>query len=73
MEFSAYYAPLSWLIVDADYAYSRGRLDVPAGEGDRIPNSIEDVFSLGLTIPERRHWSGGVRPRAVRFTVGATF
>lgn len=63
VELSAYYPPLRWLIVDADYAFSRGRLDVPAGEGDRIPNSIEDVFSLGLTIPETRNWSAGLRVR----------
>ncbi len=63
VELSAYYMPLSWLVVDADYAYSRGRLDVPDGEGDRIPNSIEDVYSLGLTIPEIRNWSGGLRLR----------
>ncbi|MGQ0700849.1 MAG: TonB-dependent receptor [Panacagrimonas sp.] len=63
VELSAYYTPRSWLIVDADYAFSRGRLDVAAGEGDRIPNSIEDVFSLGITIPETRNWSAGLRLR----------
>lgn len=63
IELSAYYTPLSWLIIDADYAYSRGRLQVPAGEGDRIPNSIEDVYSLGVTIPETRNWSAGLRLR----------
>ncbi|HEY0973581.1 MAG TPA: TonB-dependent receptor [Solimonas sp.] len=63
IELSVYYAPRPWLIVDAGYAYSRGRLQVPAGEGDRIPNSIEDVFSLGLTIPETRNWSAGLRLR----------
>ncbi|MDP9139751.1 MAG: TonB-dependent receptor [Pseudomonadota bacterium] len=65
VEFSVYYTPADWLIVDADYAFSRGRLDVPDGEGerDRIPNSIEDVFSLSFTVPEIRNWSGGLRLR----------
>ena len=63
VELSAYYTPTPWLVVDADYAYSRGRLDVGPGEGDRIPNSIEDVFSLGLTVPETNNWSAGLRLR----------
>ncbi|MGQ0621656.1 MAG: TonB-dependent receptor [Panacagrimonas sp.] len=63
VELSAYWAPLDWLVIDADYAYSHARLDVPAGEGDRIPNSIEDVVSLGLTVPETRGWSAGLRLR----------
>ncbi len=63
VELSAYYTPLSWLVLDADYAFSHGRLDVPSGEGNRIPNSIENVISFGLTIPETNHWSAGLRLR----------
>jgi len=63
VEFSAYYTPFDGLIVDADYAFSHGRLDVSGGEGDRIPNSIEDVFSLGLTVADISNWSGGLRLR----------
>jgi hypothetical protein len=63
MELSAYYTPLDWLILDVDYAVSRARLDVPAGEGNRIPNSVENVFSLGLTVPETARWSAGLRLR----------
>lgn len=62
IELSAYWAPLPWLIVDADYAYSHARLDV-SGNADRIPNSVEDTLSIGLTIPEMRGWSGGLRLR----------
>ncbi|MGQ0501830.1 MAG: TonB-dependent receptor [Panacagrimonas sp.] len=61
VEVSAYYAPYPWLALDADYAYARARLD--AEEGDRIPNSIEDVFGLGITVPETRGWSAGLRLR----------
>lgn len=63
VELSAYYEPFSWLAIDADYAYSHGRLDVPPDQGDRIPNSIEDVISFGMTIPETRGWSAGLRVR----------
>jgi len=61
IELSAYWAPLRWLAIDADYAYSHARLD--SDDGNRIPNSIEDVFSLGLTIPEIGGWSAGLRLR----------
>ena len=60
-ELSAYYEPLTWLALDADYAYARGRLD--ADQGNRIPNSVENVASLGLTLPETRGWSAGLRLR----------
>ena len=63
IELSAYAELLPWLAVDADYAYSKGRLDVPAGEGNRIPNSIEDVIALGITVPETRGFSAGLRLR----------
>ncbi|WP_428310665.1 TonB-dependent receptor [Hydrocarboniphaga sp.] len=63
VELSAYYEPFTWLAIDADYAYSHGRLDVAASEGDRIPNSIEDVISFGVTIPETHGWSAGLRVR----------
>lgn len=67
VELAAYWAPRRWLVVDADYARSHGRLDVPDGEGDRIPNSVESVLSLGLTLPatapELHGWSAGLRLR----------
>ena len=61
-ELSAFFTPLPWLIVDADYSYAHARLDV-AGDENRIPNSIEDTFSVGVTIPETNGWSGGLRMR----------
>jgi outer membrane receptor protein involved in Fe transport len=61
VELSAYYAPQPWLVLDADYAYAHARLDSEAG--NRVPNSVEDVFSLGITVPDVRGWSGGLRLR----------
>ncbi|MGQ0530706.1 MAG: TonB-dependent receptor [Panacagrimonas sp.] len=61
-ELSALYTPVSWLIIDADYAYAHARLDTDSGQ-DRIPNSIENTFSLGLTLAETQGWSGGLRLR----------
>jgi hypothetical protein len=61
VEVSAYYTPRPWLALDADYAASRARLESPVG--NRIPNAVENVFSLGLSVPETRGWSGGLRVR----------
>src|SRR5262249_62431219 len=50
IELAAYYTPTSWLIVDADMAWSHARFvdDDPAG--DRIPNAVDRVASLGISI-----------------------
>jgi len=63
VEFSSYWTPLRWLAVDADYAWSHARFDVPSSEGRYIPNAIAKVASLGISIPETTHWSGGLRLR----------
>jgi outer membrane receptor protein involved in Fe transport len=66
IEVAAFYTPFPWLTIDADYAYSRARLDSP--DGDRIPNALDNVFALGFTVPEQstglgRGFSGGLRLR----------
>lgn len=61
VELSLYYVLSDWLSLDADYAYAHSRLD--SEDGDRIPNSIGSVYGLGLTVPEIRGWSGGLRLR----------
>jgi outer membrane receptor protein involved in Fe transport len=63
VELSAFYTPVPWLVLDVDYAYAHARLD--AEEGNRVPNSVEDVFGLGVTVPEVRGWSGGARLRHI--------
>ncbi|WP_428309430.1 TonB-dependent receptor [Hydrocarboniphaga sp.] len=61
VELSVYYSILPWLVVDADYAYAHARLD--SEDGDRIPNSIENTFALGITVPETHGISAGIRLR----------
>ena len=63
IELSAFYTPLPWLVLDVDYAYAHARLN--ADEGDRVPNSVEDVFGFGITVPETHGWSGGARLRHI--------
>lgn len=62
VELSAYYRPLPWLTIDADYAPSRARFtNNPAG--DRIPNAVERVASVGVEVNNLDRWFGGLRYR----------
>ncbi len=63
VELGAFWSPLDWLIVDADFAWSRARFvgDDPAG--DFIPGAVEKVASLGLTFVGPGRWFGGARVR----------
>lgn len=61
-ELGAFYQPMPWLTLDAEYTKSRGRLDdLPAG-ANRIPGAIEDVVAAGVVAKSGRA-SVGVRLR----------
>ena len=63
VELSAYYTPVTWLIVDADFAVSRARFTDNDPVGDRIPGAVERVASLGVAVNHPRGWFGGARLR----------
>ena len=63
VELSAYYNPMSWLIVDADFAWSHSRFTDDDPAGDRIPNALDRVASVGVAINRPSGWSGGARLR----------
>ena len=63
VELSAYYTPMSWMIVDADLAWSHARFTDDDPAGDRIPNAVDRVASLGVSINRPSGWSGGARLR----------
>jgi outer membrane receptor protein involved in Fe transport len=63
VEVSAIWTPLSWLIVDADLAWSRSRFSGNAPAGDRIPGAVENVASIGVAIDHPSGWFGGARFR----------
>lgn len=63
LELSAYYSPLSWLIVDGDVAWSHARFADNDAAGDRIPNAVDRVASLGIALKHPSGWSGGARLR----------
>jgi hypothetical protein len=62
IELSAYWQILPWLLLDADYAPSHARFENnPAG--NRIPNAVERVASVGLEAHGPGRWFGGLRYR----------
>ena len=63
IELGALYAPADWIVVDADLAWTRARFTDPDPVGDRIPNAVESVMSMGVTLNRETGWFGGARLR----------
>jgi hypothetical protein len=59
VEFNNRYTPVPWLLIDADFALSRGRF----ANGDRIPNAVDRVASTAVTIRDLAHWSASLQWR----------
>jgi outer membrane receptor protein involved in Fe transport len=58
-----WYRPLSWLIVDADLAWSHARFVGTPSDEEHIPGAVERVASLGVAVEHPRGWSAGLRFR----------
>ena len=63
IEFSNYYKPYKWLSVDFDAAYAHARSRGAAPGRDRIPEAIEGVGQLALTVSQLGAWEGALRLR----------
>ena len=63
IEVGAYYEPLEHLLIDADIAWSHARFTQYDVVGDRIPNAVESVASVGVTYNRNAGWYGGARLR----------
>ena len=63
IEAGAIWNPVSWLILDADLAWSRSRFTQSDPAGDRIPGAVENVASVGVAIDHPSGWFGGARLR----------
>jgi hypothetical protein len=59
VEFSNRYVPVPWLLLDADLAWTRARLD----DGSRIPGAVDRVASLAATVREAGPWSASLQWR----------
>jgi len=59
VEWNNRYAPVPWLLVDADLAWTHARF---AG-GDRIPNAVDKVASMAVTLRELGPWSASLQWR----------
>ena len=68
IELGLFHQPNEWLVIDADYAYSRARFkkdqfDGATLLGDHVPDSVQDVFSLGMSVDMDNGYYGGLRFR----------
>jgi outer membrane receptor protein involved in Fe transport len=63
LELGVFWTPLDWLIMDADFAWTRARFREADPAGDRIPGAVESVASLGITVDRSDGWFGGARLR----------
>jgi outer membrane receptor protein involved in Fe transport len=63
VELGAFWTPIDWLIVDADYAWARARFTESDPAGDRVPGAVETVVSLGATVNRPDGWFAGGRLR----------
>jgi hypothetical protein len=59
IEINNRWSPKPWLSIDADLALSHARFD----NGDRVPNSVDKVALLGVTLRELGPWSATVQWR----------
>ncbi len=59
VEFSNRYTPRKWLLIDADLAWSYGRL----ANGERIANAVDRVASAAVTLRDLAHWTGSLQWR----------
>ncbi len=65
LEWSNYFAPNDWLVVDGDLAVSAARFREPNADngGRHVPNAIPLTASVGVAVDARGPWFGGLRLR----------
>jgi len=63
VELGIYSAPVDGLVIDADLACTRARYTGTDPAGDRIPNALESVASVGVALNRDAGWFGGARLR----------
>jgi TonB-dependent receptor-like protein len=64
LELAAFVKPVDWLTMDADIAWSHARFTELDPAGERIPNALGRVISVGLAAEHPSGWFGGARLRS---------
>jgi len=63
IEWNNRWIPAAWLLVDADLAWTHARFADADPAGERIPNSVDRVASVALTLRELGPWSASLQWR----------
>ena len=63
VEWNNRYIPTPWLLIDADLAWTHARFADADPAGNRIPNAVDKVASLAVTLRELGPWSASVNWR----------
>jgi outer membrane receptor protein involved in Fe transport len=63
VEWNNRYIPLPWLLLDADLAWSQARFATHAPEGDYVPNAVDRIASVAVTLRELGPWSASLQWR----------
>lgn len=63
VEWTNYYTPYDWLILDADFSFSKAAFRDDDPSGSRIPGAIEQVIAAGATVQNLNGFFGSVRVR----------
>jgi len=59
LEINNRYVPVPWFLLDADLAWTHARFR----NGDRIPNAVDRVASVAVTLRELQGWSASLQWR----------
>ncbi|MFT3666704.1 TonB-dependent receptor [Piscinibacter sp.] len=63
IEWNNRYLPLPWLLLDADLAWTHARFADADPAGRRIPNAVDKVASLAVSVRELGPWSASLQWR----------
>jgi len=63
IEWNNRYVPVPWLLVDADLAWTHARFADFDPAGNRIPNAVDKVGSIAVTLKDLGPWSASVQWR----------
>ena len=63
LEWNNRFVPVPWLLVDADFAWTHARFADADPAGNRIPNAVDKVASLAVTVRELGPWSASLQWR----------